>query len=447
MKIKVDFSKVVGDMRPMHAIDQPPMFQLNGRLMHYLSEAGMPYSRLHDVQGVMGSNLYVDIPNIFRDFDADENLPSSYSFAFTDELIRQIIEQNVQPIFRLGVTIENYPQFGAFRIYPPKDFAKWARICEHIVRHYNEGWADGFNYGIRYWEIWCEPDDANFENAISYLWKGTPEQFFEMYTITAKHLKACFGDSIAVGGYGSCGFHRAFEVDPNVEGIPYTPKEYASGRCQFAHRFFQYISKEKAPIDFFSWHSYDTVEGTVRQAEYCRRLLAKYGYEDVPDILDEWNVNPFMPKERNSEKTAADAFAMMLTMQNRTKTAMLNYYDGRCGASVYSGLFNPDTWEPYLTYFVFKLFNDAFVLKKQVFAESENGSVIVCAAANEKRKVVLLVNQTSEPSALTLDFVGANADDAEIIMTNCEYKNTLTGKTVVDCTMTLPPYTCAELRI
>ena len=26
---------------------------------------------------------------------------------------------------------------------PPKDYAKWARICEHVVRHYNEGWGWG----------------------------------------------------------------------------------------------------------------------------------------------------------------------------------------------------------------------------------------------------------------------------------------------------------------
>ena len=60
----------------MHGIGQPPRFQLNGDLMHYLFEAGIPYSRLYDVQGVTGSNLHVDVPNIFRDFDADEPLPS-----------------------------------------------------------------------------------------------------------------------------------------------------------------------------------------------------------------------------------------------------------------------------------------------------------------------------------------------------------------------------------
>ena len=44
-------------------------------MMHYLKEAGIPYSRLHDVGGWLGGGLYVDIPNLFPDFDADENDP------------------------------------------------------------------------------------------------------------------------------------------------------------------------------------------------------------------------------------------------------------------------------------------------------------------------------------------------------------------------------------
>ncbi len=31
---------------------------------------------------------------------------------------------------------------------PPADFNKWAIICEHIIRHYNEGWADEYLYSI-----------------------------------------------------------------------------------------------------------------------------------------------------------------------------------------------------------------------------------------------------------------------------------------------------------
>ena len=56
--------------------------------MQILCDAGITYSRLHDVGGALGGNRYVDVPNIFRDFDADENDSNSYDFVFTDELIK-----------------------------------------------------------------------------------------------------------------------------------------------------------------------------------------------------------------------------------------------------------------------------------------------------------------------------------------------------------------------
>ena len=158
MNISFNFTEKHGRIKPMHAVGQPPRLGISDEFMHYLTEAHIPYSRLHDMGGLYGGYLYVDIPNIFRDFSADENDPASYDFPFTDLLIKQMMAAGAEPIYRLGVTIENYQKIRAYRIDPPSDYDKWARICEHIVRHYNEGWADGFEYGIKYWEIWNEPD-------------------------------------------------------------------------------------------------------------------------------------------------------------------------------------------------------------------------------------------------------------------------------------------------
>ena len=128
MKIFANFNNTTGKIKPMHGICQPPILgrprSEKASLMHYLGEAGIPYSRLHDVGGAYGGNVYVDIPNIFRDFDADETKPESYDFAFTDELLEVLIEQKTQPFFRLGVTIENFYAVNAYNIYPPKDFSK-----------------------------------------------------------------------------------------------------------------------------------------------------------------------------------------------------------------------------------------------------------------------------------------------------------------------------------
>ena len=88
--IRIDTSVKKGKIKPMHAVGQPPLCgqaRELGKHFHYLTEAGIPYSRLHDAGGPYGGNKYVDIPNIFRDFDADENDPKNYDFAFTDALI------------------------------------------------------------------------------------------------------------------------------------------------------------------------------------------------------------------------------------------------------------------------------------------------------------------------------------------------------------------------
>ena len=204
-KVTVDFNRAIGKIKPMHATGQPPFLggfnKFDFSWINYLKNAKVPYSRLHDVGGPYGGNRFVDIPNIFRDFDADENDPESYDFVFTDVLLAGMYEYGVEPIFRLGVTIENQANIKAYRIHPPKDVKKWAVICEHIIRHYNEGWADGYHYGIKYWEIWNEPD--NDMGKMNQMWTGTPQQYYELYDVTAKHLKACFGDKIKIGGYAA----------------------------------------------------------------------------------------------------------------------------------------------------------------------------------------------------------------------------------------------------
>ena len=195
--VTVDFTRDAGAMKPLHGVNNAPV-RLKGALPEFAA-AGVPYVRLHDSCGQWGGTHYVDVPNIFPDFDADENDPASYDFAFTDEYLRPMVAAGAMPFYRLGATIENNCGIRAYNILPPRDPAKWARICEHIVRHYNEGWADGFRWGLEYWEIWNEPEGE------AEWFGGTREQFFELYRAAATHLKATFPD-IRIGGFGATGF-------------------------------------------------------------------------------------------------------------------------------------------------------------------------------------------------------------------------------------------------
>ena len=278
--IFTDFSHQTGRIKPMHGGNIGPLQEIIGDgsiigdFTPIFREMGVPYCRLHDVEYPYGKNQFVDIHCIFPDFDADIDDPASYNFKYTDLYLKGVIDAGSEVFFRLGESIEHFEK--KLYINPPKDFEKWAEICEHIVAHYNEGWANGFNWGIQYWEIWCEPENDD-------MFTGTLEQLCELYRITACRLKARFGDSICVGGYGSCGFYALTRENPSEWFMTLVP---------FMKGFLDYITAEetKAPIDFFSWHIYaESLEELTLQASFVRNQLDAYGLTKCESILDEFN--------------------------------------------------------------------------------------------------------------------------------------------------------------
>ncbi len=448
--VRVDFSDVCGRIKPMHGVGQPPITGLSNSMFHYLTRAGIPYSRLHDVGGWMGGGLYVDIPNLFRDFDADENDPASYDFLYTDAIIEGLVAAGCEPYFRLGVTIENEHRRKAYRIFPPKDYEKWARICEHVIRHYNEGWADGFRFGITYWEIWNEPDDC-YKDRTAAMWKGTPEEYFRLYSVTARHLKTCFGESIKVGGYGHCGVYE-YGQDQALTGIQKDECRLYEFTVNFFHDFLKYQKETNAPIDFFSWHVYDNCHVSTREdflvirdhADYVRRMLDHYGYSHAEHHLNEWNLwtDRF---HRDAPRGAAKTLGFMLMMQN-TSTDLMCFYDARLGPSDYGSLFNPDTYHPYRTYYSMMMFNSLYRLGNSVRAESGDPHLFAHGAVKGRRAALALANVNEEPLRVTVDIKNFSAEDVEILRIDEENRYTLTGETLEDGILLLPPNSCVEIR-
>ena len=449
-KIAVDFQNIIGKFKPMHGVGQPPDPAYD-MCYHYLTEAGIPFSRLHDVGGWLGGGLYVDIPNLFRDFDADETDPASYDFAFTDRLMANLMAADCQPYFRLGVTIENLHTLRYYRLDPPKSFTKWARICEHIIRHYREGWADGFHYDIKYWEIWNEPDDC-FKEKYAAMWRGTPEQYFELYAVTAKHLKQCFGDTIKVGGYGHCGLYE-YAKDTELNGYECEDVRIYDFVISFMHGFFKYQQKANAPIDFFSWHVYDNCHPSVRKdfkeianhAAYARKILDRYGYTKTEHHLNEWNLWTKRDK-RDAPNASARSLAFMLMMQN-TSTDVMCYYDAGMGYRAYAGMFNPDTGRPYRNYYAFVAYNTLYRLSHQVQAESDGSDVFVAAGINGRKAAVVISNSTDEATTVTLELLGVKYTDVQVLRIDEGHRYTLTGEGIQNGTIEIPEQGCVEIKL
>lgn len=385
MKLKVTPEKIVGKIKPMNAVNNGPLYTKNSdqnstNLPEYKA-ARIPFARTHDasIYYSYGGEHTVDVLNIFPNFDADPNDPASYDFALTDFYLEGIELAGTKVFFRLGNKIEHWVK--KYGIYPPKDFKKWAVICEHIIAHYNEGWADGFNYGIEYWEIWNEPD------LYGKCWMGTPEEFYEFFTVVAKHLKERF-PNLKIGGPAVCSYNEKW-----LDG------------------FFTKLKSENLPLDFYSWHRYTTtVENMVQNIKNHRAMLDKYGYTNTESILNEWNyVKSFSGDDwaysLNVEQTikgAAFASAVMSAAQNEA-VDMLMYYDARTDSNM-NGIFSTVTYKPRKTYYAVSAWSDIAELSNQCEVVCDIPEIYATAATDGNKVITMVTYYTDSNTALPKTF-------------------------------------------
>lgn len=416
--IIADFARHTGNIKPMHAVNNGPVYrdtddQSNFNLTEY-REAGFPFARTHDASffSTYGGEHTVDIRAVFPNFDADANDPASYDFACTDEYLRVISLTKTKVFYRLGSRIEH--EVKKYGTLPPKDFRKWAVICEHIIRHYTEGWANGFYYDIPYWEIWNEPDlDETRDNKKT--WGGTREQFFELYDITAKHLKACF-PRLKIGG-------------PAL-----------AGNLEWAEAF---LAQLDAPLDFFSWHIYATEPAKVlKKAEAVHGLLNKYGRGNAESILNEWNYVSSFKGEGMVESIIAEKglkgssfnTAVMAECQ-KSSVDMLMYYDARpCGMN---GLFDTDIHSKTLKgYYSLKAFNTLYELGGGVKTEAEAPLYAVAAASCDTAALLFTSYCDTQPAPCTVELqlrnfsAGGNVRLCEYLLDETHDLTPVTEKTV-----------------
>ena len=405
VNVKVDWSAERGPVKAVNAVGQPPMVggPANFTMMHYLGEAGIPYSRLHDVGGWLGRGLWVDVPNLFHDFAADENEAKNYDFEFTDALLKALTANGVEPYFRLGVTIENFVErgFRPRRTLPPADFAKWARVCEHVIRHYTEGWADGFKMKIAYWEIWNEPEN-NPDESRNPMWGAPFSEYIRFYGTVAPYLKAKF-PHMKIGGYGGCGFYAGVGSD-RVAAANSSPRLEHFVAC--ARQFLGAVREKGWPLDFYSFHSYSKPREALRQVRYADELLNEFGFtrEKTERHFNEWL--PYVGQRNlGSALQAAGVAAELIGLQNGpVDVACL--YDARCGIGHYSPLFNPLTYKPHKAYFAFAAFNELRKGGTAVAASSSDPDVWAAAAKGSSGGAVMVSNDSDAEKALALDLGG-----------------------------------------
>ncbi len=431
--LKFDLAKTYGKFKILNATNGGPWHKRHATdqwrtNFNDYKAARIPYSRNHDsaMHGVYGGPYSHDITCIFPNFDADPCDPASYDFACTDESILVALDAGTETFFRLGQTIEH--QIKKHGTLPPADFKKWAVICEHIIRHYNEGWADGFTLNIKYWEIWNEPDLDPDDSTNKRTWGGTKSQFFDMYEIVAKHLKGCF-PNLKIGG-------------PAL-----------AGKEEWAADFLKEMKARNVPIDFFSWHIYCTQPRQMcEKAVRMKNLLVKNGYESAESILNEWNyisgwTETFVDSIKTIHGIKGAAFTMAcISAAQRSSIDMLMYYDTR--PSVFNGAFDYYTYEPLKGYYPLYWYGMFYDMENEVRPQDDIDNIYTLCGTDKDGKALSVItyytNEENKPEKdIAVDF-GKSAQ-YEVYLLDEDHDGELVA-TTDNLKFTMQPNTCILIK-
>lgn len=274
--ITVDFGKKNGKIKPVNGINGGPRSGGCGLPFDFSEEfveMGIPVVRTGASAGEYGLNQFINVHCIFPDPDADPELEESYNFLPTDLYLASVKNTGAEIFYRLGESPEPYSR--KLYAHPPKDAEKWASVCEHIIMHYNEQWANGFKLGIKNWEIWSAADS-------SVGMQGEPREYFELYRITANRLRERF-PRIKIGAYGQSGFYSLNRLDATEEMKTYIP---------FMQQFLAYINRPEtsAPLDFFTWTCRTSnPDELAMHIKYARSYLDAAGHKRTKSIISEYN--------------------------------------------------------------------------------------------------------------------------------------------------------------
>ena len=377
---------------------------------------------------------------VFPDAAADPTKPESYDFERTDEFVKAIIDSGAGVVYRLGESIEH--QKAKRHARPPKDPERWAAACVGVVRHYTEGWANGFTYPIRYWEIWNEPDNR------PSCWTGTDDDYFRLYAVAANALKARFPKLMIGGpGLGNSGDLDGDQIKP-------TP---------FLKSFLAKCREEKLPLDFLSWHCYtgDPAE-LARRAKGMRRVLDAAGFTAAESHLNEWNYLPdgkwtgMMAKDAGPRQQWHDRLAgpegaafvaAALTLLQDAPLDVANYFSAEAQGM---GLFSVHG-KPLKTFHAFRAFRELARLRRlPITGPLPNGvTALAAVAADSAAVLVLLARYTGEGGsiAVTLRAPWAEKTTFDVIGVDKERDfDRLKCDVTAGVTVDLPAYSVRLLR-
>ena len=393
--VAVNFNTETGRIRPeLHSSGfGPTICSQTAQDLADVKAMGFAYARTHDWALLNSNQRVCDYFHIFPLMHLDAKDPQNYVFGPTDYLLRRTREEMGHDIFfRLGTSIEHSGPKVHFNSAIPEDFDKVAEVFAGTIRHYNRGWANGHSWGIKYWEIWNEPDGHN------NMWclpdgddgKGATKEereadrkardrkrrdlFVKFFVTCVKRIKGEFPD-VKVGGPALCWMN-----------------------AEYFRALLKACKDAGVAPDFISWHHYtNKVKDIMDAIATGRKLCDDMGFPNCELVINEWHyfdhakygwgdLRATDPKRLAkawtgpSSHNGIDSSCFNLTMLSKFQTSKLDqgYYYG-CRNVGSWGYMDADK-NKYKVYYGLKMFGN-FIKSHPVICESSGEGAITVLAA------------------------------------------------------------------
>ena len=232
----------------------------------------------------------------------------NYNWQYIDDVFDRLLNIGVKPFVELGffpkaispdATVFWWGGHGR----PPANYKAWNGLVDAFVKHCLQ------RYGKEevhqwYFEVWNEPNLSGF-------WKGTKEQYFELYKETAITIKA-IAPLLKVGGPSTSSYHPAEGVYDSlklaIKNI--SAADFKNIQCEgpWIEDFLKYCEQENLPVDFVSSHPYPTtypfgdgggqfemsrpVNSLYMDLTWLNKTIKKSKYKNSEIQLTEWSSSP-----------------------------------------------------------------------------------------------------------------------------------------------------------
>lgn len=219
-----------------------------------------------ELRSVRGHGLFHDDIGIYSE---DENGNPVYDFTRSDDIFDFLVELGIAPIVELApmpAALASDPSQTVFDwkmiVSPPKDYGKWEALVREFVQHSVDRYGADVVQNW-YWEVWNEPECCR-----NKFWKGSLEEYFQLYDAAAAGVRAVLPN----GRIGGPVTSQPVELEGNsMAGI----------------QFLDHVTANNSPLDFFAFHTWsflDSISGYFQGLD----LLDRYGKNDVPIAVTEF---------------------------------------------------------------------------------------------------------------------------------------------------------------